>query len=281
MIPRARGFGRQEASGSRRAPTLLSTCLSVPLSPAPTVPRDVISMSNSSSHLIVRWKPPTHHNGNLTYYLILWQQLAEDAELYINDYCHKGEEGRAPPGAAGASPGPLAGDGPRPLSLTPPPLSHPCWGTGLRLPTSSADTRFDTDGSEGLGGAEEEHCCPCHSPVGQPPLQPESFQKRFEDFLHHAIIMPRWGAGAGSQSSTGAGGGALWGSGRGGGQDHHLLALEGLPCRGWPGAVSCCPRRPGQDQRVGRVFSSTWGRTPWQSSPHPPVGGRGFLPGRW
>ncbi|XP_054829766.1 insulin receptor-related protein [Eublepharis macularius] len=118
---------------------------------APTVPRHVISMSNSSSHLIVRWKPPTQPNGNITYYLVLWQQLAEDAELYINDYCHK----------------------------------------GLRLPTSSADTRFDTADGEGLEDSEEEHCCPCHSPVGQPPLRPESFQKRFENFLHNSIIMPR------------------------------------------------------------------------------------------
>uniref|UniRef100_A0A8D2MJR4 Tyrosine-protein kinase receptor n=1 Tax=Zonotrichia albicollis TaxID=44394 RepID=A0A8D2MJR4_ZONAL len=58
---------------------------------APTVPRDVISMSNSSSHIVVRWKPPTQRNGNIIYYLVLWQQLAEDMELYINDYCHKGE----------------------------------------------------------------------------------------------------------------------------------------------------------------------------------------------
>ncbi|XP_029819944.1 insulin receptor-related protein-like [Manacus vitellinus] len=29
---------------------------------APTVPRDVISMSNSSSHIVVRWKPPTQRN---------------------------------------------------------------------------------------------------------------------------------------------------------------------------------------------------------------------------
>lgn len=62
---------------------------------APTVPRDVISMSNSSSHIVVRWKPPTQRNGNITYYLVLWQQLAEDMELYINDYCHKGEAGGA------------------------------------------------------------------------------------------------------------------------------------------------------------------------------------------
>ncbi|XP_053133978.1 insulin receptor-related protein isoform X2 [Hemicordylus capensis] len=120
---------------------------------APTVPRDVISMSNSSSHLIVRWKPPTQPNGNITYYLVLWQQLAEDSELFVNDYCHK----------------------------------------GLRLPTSSADTRFDTDDSKGREDAEDEQCCPCQSPVGQTHWGAEtvSFQKKFENFLRNAITIPR------------------------------------------------------------------------------------------
>ncbi|KAG9467449.1 hypothetical protein GDO78_014924, partial [Eleutherodactylus coqui] len=72
---------------------------------APTVPQDVMIMSNSSSHLIVRWKPPTQRNGNISYYLVLWQQMVEDQELYINDYCTK----------------------------------------GLKLPTSTADTGFDND----------------------------------------------------------------------------------------------------------------------------------------
>lgn len=57
-------------------------------------------MSNSSSHIVVRWKPPTQRNGNITYYLVLWQQLAEDMELYVNDYCHKGEGGRLGTGTA-------------------------------------------------------------------------------------------------------------------------------------------------------------------------------------
>ncbi|XP_061462034.1 insulin receptor-related protein isoform X3 [Rhineura floridana] len=120
---------------------------------APTVPRDVISMSNSSSHLIVRWKPPTQPNGNITYYLVLWQQLAEDSELFVNDYCHK----------------------------------------GLRLPTSSADTRFDTDDGEGWEDPEDQQCCPCQSPIGQTHLRDEavSFQKKFENFLHNSIIIPR------------------------------------------------------------------------------------------
>ncbi|KAM6434450.1 insulin receptor-related protein isoform 1-T1 [Liasis olivaceus] len=120
---------------------------------APTVPREVISMSNSSSHLIVRWKPPSQPNGNLTYYLVLWQQLAEDSELFVNDYCHK----------------------------------------GLRLPTSSADTRFGTSDREGREDPEDEQCCPCQSPVGhsQPSVETVSFQKKFENFLHNSIILPR------------------------------------------------------------------------------------------
>ncbi|NWZ38985.1 INSRR protein, partial [Brachypodius atriceps] len=120
---------------------------------APTVPRDVISMSNSSSHIVVRWKPPTQRNGNITYYLVLWQQLAEDMELYINDYCHK----------------------------------------GLKLPTSSADTRFGFgDGPEGEQDAEE-RCCPCRPTDGQLHMEgeAESFQKKFENFLHNSITIPR------------------------------------------------------------------------------------------
>ncbi|KAM9368362.1 LOW QUALITY PROTEIN: insulin-like growth factor 1 receptor [Phaethornis superciliosus] len=120
---------------------------------APTVPRDVISMSNSSSHIVVRWKPPTQRNGNITYYLVLWQQLAEDMELYVNDYCHK----------------------------------------GLKLPTSSADTRFgDGEGSEAEQDAEE-RCCPCRPADGQLRMEgeAESFQKKFENFLHNSITIPR------------------------------------------------------------------------------------------
>uniref|UniRef100_A0A8C8SKG9 Tyrosine-protein kinase receptor n=1 Tax=Pelusios castaneus TaxID=367368 RepID=A0A8C8SKG9_9SAUR len=121
---------------------------------APTVPRDVLFMSNSSSHIIVRWKPPTQRNGNISYYLVLWQQLAEDQKLYVNDYCHK----------------------------------------GLKLPTSSADTRFDVDDSGGpeLEPDAEERCCPCHWDGGQLEGETVSFQKKFENFLHNSIIIPRY-----------------------------------------------------------------------------------------
>ncbi|EPY88677.1 insulin receptor-related receptor [Camelus ferus] len=122
---------------------------------APTVPQDVISTSNSSSHLLVRWKPPTQRNGNITYYLVLWQRLAEDSDLYINDYCHR----------------------------------------GLRLPTSNNDPRFDREDGE-LEADKEPGCCSCqHPPPGQvlPPLEAQeaSFQKKFENFLHNAITIPK------------------------------------------------------------------------------------------
>ncbi|GAB5583836.1 insulin receptor-related protein isoform X2 [Prionailurus iriomotensis] len=122
---------------------------------APTVPQDVISTSNSSSHLLVRWKPPTQRNGNITYYLVLWQRLAEDGDLYLNDYCHR----------------------------------------GLRLPTSNSDPRFDREDAE-LQAETEPGCCPCqHPPPGQvlPPLEAQeaSFQKKFENFLHNAITIPK------------------------------------------------------------------------------------------
>ncbi|KAI4548852.1 hypothetical protein MG293_001182 [Ovis ammon polii] len=122
---------------------------------APTVPQDVISTSNSSSHLLVRWKPPIQRNGNITYYLVLWQRLAEDSDLYLNDYCHR----------------------------------------GLRLPTSNNDPRFDGEDGE-LEADREPGCCPCqHPPPGQvlPPLEAQeaSFQKKFENFLHNAITIPK------------------------------------------------------------------------------------------
>ncbi|KAH0505924.1 Insulin receptor-related protein [Microtus ochrogaster] len=122
---------------------------------APTVPQDVISTSKSSSHLLVRWKPPVQRNGNITYYLVLWQRLAEDGDLYINDYCHR----------------------------------------GLRLPTSSHDARFDRE-DPALEAEPEQGCCPCqHSPPGQalPALETQevTFQNKFENFLHHAITIPK------------------------------------------------------------------------------------------
>lgn len=54
------------------------------------MPQDVRAYSNSSTQLVVRWSPPVSPNGNQTYYLVRWQQQAEDRELYQHNYCSKG-----------------------------------------------------------------------------------------------------------------------------------------------------------------------------------------------
>lgn len=66
---------------------------------------------------------------------------------------------------------------------------------GLRLPTSSHDARFDRE-DPALEAEPEQGCCPCqHSPPGQalPALETQevTFQKKFENFLHHAITIPK------------------------------------------------------------------------------------------
>lgn len=61
------------------------------LSPSePSVPLDPISSSNSSSQIILKWKPPTSPNGNITHYRVVCRKQAEDSDLYKFDYCLQG-----------------------------------------------------------------------------------------------------------------------------------------------------------------------------------------------
>ncbi|GCC16461.1 hypothetical protein chiPu_0021377 [Chiloscyllium punctatum] len=125
----------------------------------PSVPLDVLSMSNSSSQLVVRWKPPAFSNGNITYYLVRWQQQPEDTELYKHDYCHK----------------------------------------GMKLPTRiSATGAIDLEGegdadSKQSGKTEHGQCCTCPKSPDELKAEAEEvmFQKSFENFLHNSIFMPR------------------------------------------------------------------------------------------
>lgn len=56
------------------------------------MPLDPISSSNSSSQIILKWKPPNDPNGNITHYLVFYQRQPEASELYKFDYCQKGEK---------------------------------------------------------------------------------------------------------------------------------------------------------------------------------------------
>ncbi|XP_043935737.1 insulin receptor-related protein [Protopterus annectens] len=122
---------------------------------APTVPLDVTAVHlASSSQLVVRWKPPTHRHGNITYYLVRWQQQMEDSELYLSDYCQK----------------------------------------SLRLPFGNENEEYnDTDDKENMDQDSEERCCQCPKTQAQLDMEAEelSFQKKFENFLHNSIFIPR------------------------------------------------------------------------------------------
>ncbi|XP_008332774.1 insulin receptor a [Cynoglossus semilaevis] len=56
----------------------------------PSVPLEPSSSSNSSSQIILKWKPPNDPNGNITHYLVFCQRQPEAIELYKYDYCQKG-----------------------------------------------------------------------------------------------------------------------------------------------------------------------------------------------
>lgn len=91
---------------------------------------------------------------------------------------------------------------------------------GLRLPTSNNEPRFDREDGE-LEADREPGCCPCqHPPPGQvlPPLEAQeaSFQKKFENFLHNAITIPKCVSARESREARVLMSG-VYGAGRGGG----------------------------------------------------------------
>ncbi|CAJ0967790.1 unnamed protein product [Ranitomeya imitator] len=58
----------------------------------PSVPLDPFSISNASSQIILKWKAPSEPNGNVTHYLVYWQEQPEDSELVELDYCMKDKQ---------------------------------------------------------------------------------------------------------------------------------------------------------------------------------------------
>uniref|UniRef100_A0A674CH20 Tyrosine-protein kinase receptor n=1 Tax=Salmo trutta TaxID=8032 RepID=A0A674CH20_SALTR len=125
----------------------------------PSMPLDVRTYSNSQTSLVVRWSPPAFPNGNQTYYLVRWQQQAEDRELYQHNYCSK--ELKVPVRIAATGWTDMEED--------------------LKPPKPEVDV-----GDKGP-------CCPCPKSVGD--LEAEaadaSYRKVFENFLHNSIFTPR------------------------------------------------------------------------------------------
>ncbi|XP_035380918.1 insulin-like growth factor 1a receptor isoform X1 [Electrophorus electricus] len=125
----------------------------------PSMPRDARAYANSSSSLVVKWSPPISPNGNSTFYLLRWQQQAEDRELYQHNYCSKELK--------------------IPIRIS---ASSPVDGEEDTKPTKSD-----------VGGAEKGPCCPC--PKTKEDLKAEAeeraLSKVFENFLHNAVFTPR------------------------------------------------------------------------------------------
>ncbi|NWY74558.1 INSR protein, partial [Erithacus rubecula] len=123
----------------------------------PSVPLDPISVSNSSSQIILKWKPPSEPNGNITHYLVYWQEQAEDSELYELDYCLK----------------------------------------GLKLPSRTWSPPFESEDPQKYNQSEAEdvsgECCSCPKTDSQiqKELEESAFRKTFENYLHNEVFVPR------------------------------------------------------------------------------------------
>lgn len=144
----------------KHMPSAKSKVVYIRTSPsAPSMPKDVRAYSNSSTQLVVRWSPPVSPNGNQTYYLVRWQQQAEDRELYQHNYCSKE------------------------LKI---PIRIAATGVGDQE-EDTKPTKPDPD------GADKGPCCPCPKSVED--LEAEaadaSYRKVFENFLHNSIFTPR------------------------------------------------------------------------------------------
>ncbi|XP_029470000.1 insulin receptor [Rhinatrema bivittatum] len=122
----------------------------------PSVPLDPISISNSSSQIILKWKPPSEPNGNVTHYLVYWQQQAEGNELYELDYCLKG--------------------------LKP----SKTWSPPLDSDDSPKLNRNETENTSG-------ECCSCPKTDFQIQKEQEesAFRKTFENYLHNEVFIRR------------------------------------------------------------------------------------------
>uniref|UniRef100_A0A8C5SNX4 Tyrosine-protein kinase receptor n=1 Tax=Laticauda laticaudata TaxID=8630 RepID=A0A8C5SNX4_LATLA len=122
----------------------------------PSVPQDPFSVSNSSSQIILKWKPPSHPNGNITHYMISWEQQSEDSELYELDYCLKG-------------------------------LKLPSWTWSPPL----VEDNFKHNGTE--GDKRSENCCTCPKTDSQikRDLEESAFRKTFENYLHNEVFVQR------------------------------------------------------------------------------------------
>uniref|UniRef100_A0A8C7ZHT9 Tyrosine-protein kinase receptor n=1 Tax=Oryzias sinensis TaxID=183150 RepID=A0A8C7ZHT9_9TELE len=126
---------------------------------SPSVPKDAHAYANSSTKLLIKWSRPVFPNGNLTYYLVRWQQQPEDRELYQHNYCSKDLKIPIRVSAGGFSD---VEDGAKP-------------------------TKSD------LSGAKKGPCCTCQKTAEEKDREKDDrvFIKMFENYLHNIVFYAR------------------------------------------------------------------------------------------
>ncbi|KAK9412217.1 Tyrosine-protein kinase receptor [Crotalus adamanteus] len=151
FIPLVTHTDEQKIYGAKSEIIYIRTNASVP-----SVPQDPISVSNSSLQIILKWKPPSYPNGNITHYMVSWEQQSEDNELYELDYCLK----------------------------------------GLKLPSWTWSPPLVEDHIKHNGTEDEkkiEICCTCPKTDSQiqKELEESAFRKTFENYLHNEVFVQR------------------------------------------------------------------------------------------
>ncbi|KAE8618313.1 hypothetical protein XENTR_v10009352 [Xenopus tropicalis] len=124
----------------------------------PSIPQDVISASNSSSQLVVKWNSPSQPNGNLSYYIVRWQQQPQDRHLYQYNYCFRDKV------------------------------------PNRKYANGTIDTEGVTELTKPEGNTGEKgHCCACPKTEAEKKAEKDEaeYRKVFENFLHNSIFVPR------------------------------------------------------------------------------------------
>ncbi|XP_051981156.1 insulin receptor-like, partial [Xyrauchen texanus] len=122
----------------------------------PSVPLDPISSSNSSSQIILKWKPPSDPNGNITHYMVFCQKQEEDIEFYKYDYCQQ----------------------------------------GMKVPSRTPaqyDTEEEQKWNQTEIPGQTSNCCACPKTETQLKKEAEEteFRKTFENYLHNEVFEPK------------------------------------------------------------------------------------------
>lgn len=158
------------------------------------MPLDPISSSNSSSQIILKWRPPTSPNGNITHYRVICRKQPEDSDLYKFDYCLQGQHPQVAPFPPAQATNQLLLTSHLFVWLSP----HACFSCpGMKLP-SRTPTHLDSEDEQKWNHTDEPtsggRCCACPKTDSQlkKELEEIEYRKTFENYLHNEVFESRY-----------------------------------------------------------------------------------------